>query len=375
MRVLLEGQLGIPAERTTYLMGASSLAWGQWRGIPFLDQERERAAGRRHWWMQTTVCGPSQDIGLGNGSAPACLRPRYAECLRAPASHGGKLVGLPRLCRDLCYTLSVASALHAFVQSPHGTGASARGVDMGCGAQAREAAAAVKGATGAESSRLTVQGTLPFPTHSWPPASPVAGPTAHTPHSIPTLPFHPSSPGLFLEDDLCATPALLLSLDALRWMRDSPNAWDLLKLADCYRGVKGTVPPGHVPDTSEAAATGACAISRPAATPLGQSNALLPGLPRLSNCAHALGLTRRMAEHLLRQSFPAADVFDNLLTQHIRKQNFQQGKGTGMSLHHLNMSIFAQVGKGTAVDTLSKELRSGTQRSKRSKLTAPTLQT
>jgi hypothetical protein len=147
-----------------------------------------------------------------------------------------------------------------------------------------------------------------------------------------------------LEDDLCATPALLRSMDALRWARTHSNGWDLLKLADCFRGVAGTVPPGHVPDASEKAATGACAPAGPVPEPGGPVNAVLPGLPRFGNCAHALGLTRRMAQHLLDQSFPAADVFDNLLTQHIAKQNLRAADGTGMSVHHLNMSIFAQVG-------------------------------
>lgn len=124
MRALLEDQLGIPAERITYLMGASSRRWGRWRGIELLDQARERAAGRQHWWMQTTLCDSPEPKGLGNASAPACLRSRYAECLGRPAGHDGELTVLPRLCRELCYTLSVSSALHAFLQSIHTTGVS-----------------------------------------------------------------------------------------------------------------------------------------------------------------------------------------------------------------------------------------------------------
>lgn len=278
MAALLEGQLGMPAERVSYLMGASSREWGQWHGIAFLEQAREKMPHTDQWWMQTQICNPT--MHLGGRFAPPCLRERFAGCL-SNQSIPHDSVSLPRMCGELCYTISISAAMHVFLQSPH-------------------------------------------------------------------------ERALILEDDLCATNALFCSWDELRWLRKHRSEWDLIKMGDCFRGVKGIIPRDHLPDAYERAVTGSCEKDGSGHPNTTCTNAILPSLPRVGNCAHALGVNRRMAQHIIEQAFPAADVFDNLLTQHLRNQN-----GTGMRIHHFNLSIFAQVHKsGIKTKDLPKEMRS-----------------
>jgi len=277
MASLLEGQLGIAPDKITYFMGASGRLWGDWRDVAFLESEEAKAAKRANWWIHTRLCAEDGDFGLGLPYPPQCLRARYAACL-IPSAARGSSVPLPRWCGELCYTLSVASAMDAFLKS----------------GRAR---------------------------------------------------------ALFLEDDLCATPALLASLGPLRWLRKHRAEWDLVKLGDCYRGVRPPIERGHVAAAYERAVTGVCASSTFARADM-EPNTMPPGIPQLGFCSHALGVTRRMAQHLITQTFPVGDVFDSLLTQHIRRQN-----QTGMGLHFFNTSVFAQVAKAGGAD-VPKALRS-----------------
>lgn len=275
MRSLLEDDLGIPRERVTMFNGASSREWGTWPDVTFLQQQRRAAA---NWWMAPRLCAVGETTGLGSPGPPPCLQARYARCLQGPVN--GTLV---RMCNELCYTLSVVSALDDFLRHP-------------------------------ERKRA-----------------------------------------LILEDDICATPALL-SADGRRrmwWLHSHASEWDLVKLGDCYRGLP-FVPKRHQPSPGELLTSGTCAP--PGSAVSGRiselPNALLAGIP-WGYCTHALGVSRRMARHIVKNAFPATDVFDSLLISHLARQH---------GLHRmltLNYSVFAQVAK-TGVDAKSvpKGLRS-----------------
>ena len=276
MRSLLEDDLGIPRARVTMFYGASSREWGTWPGVAFLQQQRRAAA---NWWMAPTLCTAGSTTGLGGPNPPPCLQARYARCLQGPVN--GTLV---RMCNELCYTLSVVSALDDFLRHP-------------------------------EHKRA-----------------------------------------LILEDDICATPALL-STDARRqmwWLHSHASEWDLVKLGDCYRGLP-VVPKKHQPAGVELLTSGTCAPPGSAARggdELQLPNALLAGIP-WGYCTHALGVSRRMARHIVKNAFPATDVFDSLLVSHLAPQQGPQRMLT------LNYSVFAQVAKtGVAAKSLPKELRS-----------------
>ena len=272
MRSLLEDDLGIPRERVTLFNGASSREWGTWPGVAFLQQQRRASA---NWWMAPRLCAVGETTGLGGPDPPPCLQAKYARCLQGPVN--GTLV---RMCNELCYTLSVVSALDDFLRHP-------------------------------ERKRA-----------------------------------------LILEDDICATPALL-SADGRRrlwWLRSHESEWDLVKLGDCYRGLP-VVPKRYVPTSGELLTSGTCAS--PGAAPSDRvsqlPNALLAGIP-WGYCTHALGVSRRMARHIVQNAFPVTDVFDSLLVSHLARQHGP------FRMLTLNYSVFAQVAK-TGVDA-PKGLRS-----------------
>ena len=275
MRSLLEDDLGIPRERVTMFHGASSREWGTWPDVAFLQQQRRAAA---NWWMAPRLCAAGETTGLGGPGPPPCLQARYARCLQGPVN--GTLV---RMCNELCYTLSVVSALDDFLRHP-------------------------------ERKRA-----------------------------------------LILEDDICATPALL-STDGRRrmwWLHSHASEWDLVKLGDCYRGLP-FVPKRHQPTQGELLTSGTCASPGSAASGRISElpNALLAGIP-WGYCTHALGVSRRMARHIVKNAFPATDVFDSLLVSHLAKQHGPHRMLT------LNYSVFAQVAKtGVDATSLPKGLRS-----------------
>ena len=309
MRALLR-LLAVPPDRYTLFEGAACQNWGRWDSVPLLKREREGATGGHagRWWLPPVRRGTSSNLcTLADEKAlapppslfsrfpppprPYCLRARYARCIVNPGSGAA----LPRMCNELCYTLSVAGALDAFVRSPD-----VRPVDS----QRTDARA------------------------------------------------------LLLEDDICATTALLRH-DGRTLVRElsAAGAPDVVKLGDCYRGVEGIVPKRRTLSAAEQLTTGACAApkgGRAAAGPLRNAtrNALLDGVPRTSYCTHALGVTRRAAAHLLAQAFPASDVFDGLLTHQIVRL-----RGANVSFATANYSLFAQVAK-TAEPTPPAALRS-----------------
>ena len=65
-----------------------------------------------------------------------------------------------------------------------------------------------------------------------------------------------------------------------------------------------------------------------------------------------------MAAHLIRQAYPVADVFDNLLMMHIVPQLRRRRPPAVLKLWAFNMSLFAQIAKVTPKLILPTALRS-----------------
>ena len=167
---------------------------------------------------------------------------------------------------------------------------------------------------------------------------------------------------LILEDDVCATNALLTASSArsLAWLHSHRASWDLVKLGDCYRGYKAFFGIRKRLSQAEVLATGTCATSAAGGRRfeygrrrLLPNNTLLPRLP-FAYCTHALAVSRPMATHLVAQAFPAADVFDGLLIGHIAAQ----ARRKRLQLHSFNQSLFAQIGKVTPASILPSALLS-----------------
>ena len=170
---------------------------------------------------------------------------------------------------------------------------------------------------------------------------------------------------LILEDDVCATTALLSisSTVTLRWLATHRTAWDLVKLGDCFRGFKAffgvrrRIPAAEVMTTGTCASRGAARASMQfrAGGDGQQNNSLLHRLP-WAFCTHAIAVSRPMAAHLVSQAFPATDVFDNLLVTHIAPQIRRHGHA--FNLWSFNLSLFAQIGKVTPARILPTALLS-----------------
>ena len=163
-------------------------------------------------------------------------------------------------------------------------------------------------------------------------------------------------------------------------MSARPGDWDLVKLGDCYRGGKAFF--GVQRDASSQSAvdlaTGTC-ISRDqrladelagrSSPSLANNNSLIPWLP-LAYCTHAIAVSRRMAEHLIRQALPASDVFDSLLINHVARQSALRRRRDPytsaaavrgepkLNLWSFNRSLFAQVAKVMPNSILDPALRS-----------------
>lgn len=292
MKSLLERDLQIPASMITYFEGATCKAWGRWP--PWLLALRGTLGStqqqRPAWWLPPRLCSDDED-GYGGDAPPPCLQTRYRRCWEVAAYSPS--APLPAVCNELCYTLSMVGALRDFLQRQ----------------QAVERA-------------------------------------------------------LILEDDVCATNALLTASSArsLAWLHSHRASWDLVKLGDCYRGYKAFFGHHKRMSPAEALATGSCATSLSGGGGLRfeygrgrqlPNNTLLPRLP-WAYCTHALAVSRPMAEHLVAQAFPAADVFDGLLIGHVAPQ----ARRARLRLHAFNQSLFAQIGKVTPTSILPSALLS-----------------
>jgi hypothetical protein len=161
---------------------------------------------------------------------------------------------------------------------------------------------------------------------------------------------------LLLEDDICATNALLnpSGRELLHWMRH--QRWDAIKLGDCFRGM-ASVPAHHQPSTLELLTSGTCATpGQEQRSDHDARTTLLPDIP-MGYCTHALAVTRRMAKHLVRHAFPVSDVFDSLFAHHVvRHAHLQE---FGLRIHSANLSLFAQIEKAAQQKmTVPKAMRS-----------------
>ena len=249
MRALLEQDLQLPSKHITYFEGASSRAWGRWPS-GLLPEPEEGESRPADWWMTQKIC-TDDDEGRGNPGRPVCLQQRYRGCL-------------------------------------------------GFGDQTRTQGT-IGEVTGNDSRRRlpAVCNELCYT------LSVVGALTAflRTSHER----------ALLLEDDICATTALLspTSQRDLRWMDTHSGQWDLVKLGDCYRGAKAFH--GIQSPANDAVASGTC-LSRDQRSenelagmspPRTSNNSLIPRLP-LSHCTHALAVSRRMASYLISQSLPAS---------------------------------------------------------------------
>ena len=171
-------------------------------------------------------------------AAAAAVLP--ARAVRALHRHPGSGAALPRMCNELCYTLSVAGALDLFLRRP------TRPVDS----QRTDARA------------------------------------------------------LLLEDDICATTALLRH-DGRTLVRElsAAGAPDVVKLGDCYRGVEGIVPKRRTLSDAEQLTTGACAAPKGArrrrAAP--ERDAQRAARRRAAHQLLHARATRRAAAHLPRR--------------------------------------------------------------------------
>lgn len=105
MRQSLEEGLRLPRSFLTYFEGASGHEWGTWPRVDFLRRARAAAPASegQSWWMAPSCAA---------GQTERCLLPKFRSCATANGS-------VPRLCNELCYTLSVLAALDDFLRSPH----------------------------------------------------------------------------------------------------------------------------------------------------------------------------------------------------------------------------------------------------------------
>ena len=232
MARLLHGSLALPPHVVHFFDAIDCDAYGSWSPSLFGGT----AAAEGSWWLTQQSC----DIRGADSAPPRCLHPTFEPCRVA---RGAEAAGK---CKYVCYTLSVAAALHAFLKSNR--------------------------------SRM-----------------------------------------LLVEDDICLTPALASATTLLRRFEHS-STWDIIKLGHCdpcdgvhdQRSLFG----GH------AACVGGRADNKASVPPRGAGDAadLSSSMKNVVHtsigktfCAHALGLTRRGAEQLLRLAFPVSAVFDDIL--------------------------------------------------------------
>ena len=105
MRLTLSQKLGLREDADFgFASGADCNAYGKWTNLDAAMRTRSAAGGGSGslWWLQRDCRSPTP---LG---PPHCLHPEMAHCSDLNSGFS---------CKYVCYTLSVASALHAFLQS------------------------------------------------------------------------------------------------------------------------------------------------------------------------------------------------------------------------------------------------------------------
>lgn len=228
MKRLLESTLGLKTTDHSMIDALDCEEYGRWQGSQLLDLAHVSARSGSPdaaWWLTEQTC-------VGPLAPPYCLHPGFEPCRNVSAP------GLAEPCKYVCYTLSVAIALRAFLASNH--------------------------------TRI-----------------------------------------LLLEDDVCPTPALVHAAPILSKLRTS-SGWEVVRLGHCHP-CDGTLDrPSRFNGYASCVWGDHGHHSVPLETPDWEPNVLHSSLGKLF-CAHALGMSRRGAEQLLRLAFPVSAVFDDML--------------------------------------------------------------
>ena len=126
MQRLLTQQLGLAVSEWSFAPAVDCARYGRWRGVPLLgdsrdtqespqlhtwggNQDYDQTNATTAYWMQQRRCssmGPS-------AAPPLCIHPQFSPCMDAAAQS----VDGFRTCKYVCYSLSVASAIHTFLLS------------------------------------------------------------------------------------------------------------------------------------------------------------------------------------------------------------------------------------------------------------------
>lgn len=228
MKRLLESTLGLETTDHSMIDALDCEEYGRWQGSQLLDLAHVSARSGSPdaaWWLTEQTC-------VGPLAPPYCLHPGFEPCRNVSAP------GLAEPCKYVCYTLSVAIALRAFLDSNH--------------------------------TRI-----------------------------------------LLLEDDVCPTPALVHAAPILSKLRTS-SGWEVVRLGHCHP-CDGTLDrPSRFNGYASCVWGDHGHHSVPLENPDWEPNVLHSSLGKLF-CAHALGMSRRGAEQLLRLAFPVSAVFDDML--------------------------------------------------------------
>ena len=307
MRTLLETDLELPQSMITYFEGAAGNEWGRWPGVGMLQRRRSERQG---WWLAPMACTNVTGFGVGGRGPPMCLQQRYERC--APPNHGL----LPRFCNELCYTLSVLSALDDFLASRHERALLLE--DDICASHALLADAG-----------RNVLDWLSGHRNSWDLVKLGDCYRLESGFANPLYPKHKRvTPLEKLQSGTCAVRA---------WKSRDGNG------------------DGRMPPPSLQQQLASHQPLEPHEREELQRNALLPSVP-WGQCTHAMLLSRRMASHVVEQAFPVSDVFDNLLVSHFVAQ--ARGGRSAMAMRAVNLSIFAQISKVSSRSSVHKSLRS-----------------
>ena len=172
---------------------------------------------------------------------------------------------------------------------------------------------------------------------------------------------------LLLEDDACATSELELSTNVLEQLAND-TTWDIARLGHCFDKTETHKPRclRSYPDGTEkglrmahhASALWNTTELTPADGPQQRSTQVLSGIGR-SFCAHALAVTRRGAEQLLRVAFPVSSYFDDVLYalaggygETAQQVALKRARVTELQAVHTSTSLFAQRSKDGSMSTL-----------------------
>ena len=168
---------------------------------------------------------------------------------------------------------------------------------------------------------------------------------------------------LILEDDVCATNALLTASSArlLAWLHSHRASWDLVKLGDCYRGYKAFFGHHKRMSPAEALATGSCATSLRRRRPPLRIRPWPAAAKQHAAATAAMGLLHARPRRLEADGrTPRRAGLSG--RRRIRRPAHWARRAAGararLRLHAFNQSLFAQIGKVTPTSILPSALLS-----------------